>query len=327
VSCPSSERTPPTIGVVQGESDERDGQPRDRAISSIMTPNTGSPPTLTICQGTPHHPGWLSSTKSPWTTTPRATSSAAASGLADPSPRTITLPITPPLLAKPRWGTAIAIWFGRLPFGMGRKRRPANRQPLLRHRCDSQPGAGKTDDDSPSLSTTPSMPANNLTLNLGLRYEYQSPWSERHNRQIVLRSDRGRSACRQCGSRSRRVDPPPQCSAPSGWSDTPGHTSRYNLDETGLGVATARWFRLLHQSQNRGARRLWIVLDSARRQLGNQSTQRSGQLHSDGLHREQWKACQVPTNTVETPWLNFVAPPGNAAVKNSHRLAADCPTI
>jgi len=35
---------------------------------------------------------------------------------------------------------------------------------------------------------------NKLTLNLGLRYELQGPWSERYNRQIGVRSDSAKLA-------------------------------------------------------------------------------------------------------------------------------------
>jgi hypothetical protein len=146
-----------------------------------------------------------------------------------------------------------------------------------------------------------------LTLNLGLRYEYQSPWSERHNRQSYFDPT--------------AVDPLASAAVgtPGGPTSTvlgavslvasPGHTSRYNLNENTLGVAPRIGFAYSLDSKTvvrGGYGMFWIPLDASWATNPLNDPVNSIQTEYTGNNGDP----HLPTNSITTPWINFVQPPG-----------------
>ena len=146
-----------------------------------------------------------------------------------------------------------------------------------------------------------------LTLNLGLRYEYQSPWTERHNRQSYFDP----SAVDQVAATAVGLAGGPT-SAPLGavgLVDTPGHSSRYNLNPNRAGMAPRIGFAYSIDAKTvlRGGYGVfWIPLDAS--WATNPLNDEANAISTDYIGNNG--STQVPTNTVQTPWLNFVQPPG-----------------
>jgi hypothetical protein len=146
-----------------------------------------------------------------------------------------------------------------------------------------------------------------LTLNLGLRYEYQSPWSERHNRQSYFDPT--------------TVDPLASSAVgtPGGPTsavlgavrlvDSSTHSSRYNLNENTLGVGPRIGFAYSFDQKTvvRGGYGLfWIPLDASWATNPLNDPVNSIQTEYTGNNGDP----TLPTNTITTPWINFVQPPG-----------------
>jgi len=146
-----------------------------------------------------------------------------------------------------------------------------------------------------------------LTLNLGLRYEYQSPWTERHDRQSYFDPN--------------AVDP--IAAAAVGTAGGPSfaplgavrlvhsafRSSRYNLNPNRVGMAPRIGFAysLNPNTVIRGGYGMfWIPLDAS--WATNPLNDPANAANTDYIGNNG--SVRVPTNTVETPWLNFVLPPG-----------------
>jgi hypothetical protein len=141
-----------------------------------------------------------------------------------------------------------------------------------------------------------------LTLNLGLRYEYQNPWTERYNRQSYFNP--------------LAIDPLATAAtgltvlgAP-GLVDTPGvHPSRYNLDPNRIGIAPRVGFAYSVDPKTviRGGYGLfWTPLDANWATNPLNDPVNSIQTDYTGNNGNT----EVPTNTITTPWISFVQPPG-----------------
>jgi len=148
-----------------------------------------------------------------------------------------------------------------------------------------------------------------LTLNLGIRYEYQSPWTERHNRQSYFDPNAiDPIAAMAVGTPG---GPTSTVLGAVGLVDTPSHTSRYNLNPNRLGVAPRIGFAYSLDAKTvlrGGYGMFWIPLDAswATNPLNDPANSIStAYIGNNG-------SVKVPTNTVSTPWLNFVQPPGAA---------------
>jgi hypothetical protein len=144
-----------------------------------------------------------------------------------------------------------------------------------------------------------------LTLNLGLRYEYQTPWTERFNRQSYfdpLAIDPLASA-----ATGRTV-----LGAP-GLVDTPGiHPSRYNLDPNKIGIAPRLGFAYSVDPKTviRGGYGLfWMPIDANWATNPLNDPVNSIQTDYTGNNGNT----EVPNNTISTPWISFVRPPGRTA--------------
>jgi hypothetical protein len=144
-----------------------------------------------------------------------------------------------------------------------------------------------------------------LTLNLGLRYEYQSPWSERHNNLSYFDPTAvDPIATALTGQAVLGAD---KLVATSG-----GRASRYNLDPNRIGIAPRVGFAYSIDPKTvvRGGYGVfWIPLDAnwatnAVNDQANTSVTDYQQSNSND---------KVPTNTITTPWASFIAPPGRAA--------------
>jgi hypothetical protein len=139
-----------------------------------------------------------------------------------------------------------------------------------------------------------------LTLNLGLRYEYQSPWSERFNRQSFFNPTAVNPlATTQTGPITGAVE----------LVDTPGvHSSRYNIDPFYKSFAPRVGFAysLDQKTVVRGGYGLfWIPIDAnwATNPLNDPVNSIQTNYHGN-------IAANTPINTISTPWPNFIAPPG-----------------
>jgi hypothetical protein len=141
-----------------------------------------------------------------------------------------------------------------------------------------------------------------LTLNLGLRYDYQSPWSERYDRQSYF-------------------DPltiDPLASASTGLTvlgavglvATPGvHESRYNIDPNKIAIAPRVGFAYSFDAKTvfRGGYGLfWTPVDS--NWATNPLNDPVNSIQTDYTGNNGNTA--FPTNSISTPWNNFVQPPG-----------------
>jgi hypothetical protein len=144
-----------------------------------------------------------------------------------------------------------------------------------------------------------------LTLNLGLRYEFQSPWTERYNRQSYFNP--------------LAVDP--LASAATGLTvlgapglvATPGvHSSRYNINTNDIGIAPRVGFAYSFDSKTviRGGYGLfWMPIDANWATNPLNDPVNSIQTDYTGNNGNT----KVPTNTIATPWISFVQPPGRTA--------------
>lgn len=144
-----------------------------------------------------------------------------------------------------------------------------------------------------------------LTLNLGLRYDYQSPWTERHDRQSYFNP--------------LAIDPLATDSAgvtvlgAVGLVNTPGaHESRYNIDPNKIAIAPRIGFAYSFDAKTvfRGGYGLfWTPIDSNWATNPLNDPVNSIQTDYTGNNGNT----KVPTNTIATPWINFVQPPGRSA--------------
>jgi len=146
-----------------------------------------------------------------------------------------------------------------------------------------------------------------LTLNLGLRYEYQSPWSERHNRQSYFDPTAvdplASAAVGTPGGPTSEVLGAVKLVASS------SRSSRYNLDENRVGVAPRIGFAYSFDQKTvvRGGYGLfWIPLDASWATNPLNDPVNSIQTEYTGNNGDP----TLPTNTITTPWINFVQPPG-----------------
>src|ERR1039458_8423128 len=146
-----------------------------------------------------------------------------------------------------------------------------------------------------------------LTLNLGLRYEYQTPWTERYNRQSYFDplavDPLAAAAVGTPGGPTTAVH------GAVGLIDTPGHTSRYNLDPNRLGIAPRVGFAYSVDPKTvvRGGYGLfWMPIDANWATNPLNDPVNSIQTDYTGNNGNT----EVPTNTITTPWISFVQPPG-----------------
>jgi hypothetical protein len=148
-----------------------------------------------------------------------------------------------------------------------------------------------------------------LTLNLGLRYEYQSPWSERHNRQSYFDPN----AVDPIASTAVGTPGGPTSNVLGavGLVHSSARSSRYNLDKNTVGVGPRIGFAysLDPKTVVRGGYGLfWIPLDASWATNPLNDPVNSIQTEYTGNNGNP----DLPTNTITTPWINFVQPPGAA---------------
>ncbi len=140
-----------------------------------------------------------------------------------------------------------------------------------------------------------------LTLNLGLRYEYQSPWSERFNRQSFF--DPNAVNTLASGAAGASVMGAVEL------VDTPGiRSSRYNIDPLHKMFAPRLGFAYSVDPKTvvRGGYGLfWIPIDAnwATNPLNDPVNSIQTLYHGN-------VSSNTPINTISTPWPNFIAPPG-----------------
>ena len=147
-----------------------------------------------------------------------------------------------------------------------------------------------------------------LTLNLGLRYDFQSPWTERHDRQSYFDPNAVNTLASNALGQT--------VLGSIGLVATPGgRTSRYNINPNWTSIAPRVGFAYSLDSKTvvRGGFGIfWIPLDTS---WGNNplndpvnsiQTQYSGSSGSINANSNTL----VPSNTITTPWPNFIQPPG-----------------
>jgi hypothetical protein len=141
-----------------------------------------------------------------------------------------------------------------------------------------------------------------LTLNLGLRYDYQTPWTERYDRQSYFDPN----AVNQLATQGTGT-------AVLGAIElvaTPGaRTSRYNLNPNKIAIAPRVGFAYTLGSSTvlRGGYGLfWIPLDANWATNPLNDPVNSIQTEYTGNNGN----VKVPTNTISTPWPSFILPPG-----------------
>jgi hypothetical protein len=149
-----------------------------------------------------------------------------------------------------------------------------------------------------------------LTLNLGLRYDYQSPWTERFNRQSYF--DPSAVDPIQALYVGSAGGPSSNVLGAVGLVATPGiHESRYNIDPNKLGVAPRLGFAYSWDAKTviRGGYGLfWSPIDA--NWATNPLNDPVNSIQTDYVGNNGNPS--VPTNTIETPWINFVQPPGRS---------------
>ena len=157
-----------------------------------------------------------------------------------------------------------------------------------------------------------------LTLNLGLRYEYQSPWSERHDRQSYFNPAAvdPLAALAQTGgipSAGAGLVPTSSVLGAVGLVNSPGgRTSRYNIDPNRLGVAPRIGFAYSIDSKTvvrGGYGMFWMPIDA--NWATNPLNDPVNSIQTDYVGNNG--NVKVPDNTITTPWINFVQPPGRTA--------------
>lgn len=142
-----------------------------------------------------------------------------------------------------------------------------------------------------------------LTLNLGLRYDIQEPWTERYNRLSYW--DPTAINMLATSAMNQTV------LGAVGLVDSPGvHSSRYNMNsnKAGFGPRIGFGYSLDANTAIRGGYGLfWVPIDSAYNitpqydPVGYITTQYTGNVTSN-----------TPTNTISTPWPVFLQPPGRS---------------
>ncbi len=166
-----------------------------------------------------------------------------------------------------------------------------------------------------SISMTTYHATSKLTLNLGLRYEYQSPWTERYDRQsyfdpTAIDPIAAASMSGATPSLGDGLVPTSTVLGAVGLVNTPGvHSSRYNINPNKRGVAPRIGFAYSIDPKTvlRGGYGLfWIPLDANWATNPLNDPVNSIQTNYVGNNGNQ----KVPTNTITTPWINFVQPPG-----------------
>jgi hypothetical protein len=151
--------------------------------------------------------------------------------------------------------------------------------------------------------------SNKLTLNIGLRYEYQSPWSERHNRQSYF--DPTAVDPLVAAAVGAVGGPTSVVLGAVKLVDSSSRASRYNLNENNLGVAPRVGFAYSIDPKTvlRGGYGVfWVPLDANWATNPLNDPVNSIQTEYTGNNGNT----KVPTNTITTPWINFVQPPGAA---------------
>jgi hypothetical protein len=153
---------------------------------------------------------------------------------------------------------------------------------------------------------------NKLTLNLGVRYELQTPWTERFDRY----------------SDFNPTEQNPYATAAMGASvlgnvdlvNTPTNTGRHSINPNHKGIAPRLGFAYSIDSKTvvRGGYGLfWTSIDSnwATNPLNDPTN--SAQTEYTGNSSNT----QFPINTMSTPWTSFIEPPGRSACAGP----ANCP--
>jgi hypothetical protein len=145
-----------------------------------------------------------------------------------------------------------------------------------------------------------------LVLNLGLRYDYQSPWTERHNRQSYFNATAVNTIATQALGSTVLGD--------IELVDTPGaQSSRYNMNPNHVALAPRVGFAYSLDTKTvvRGGYGLfWIPVNAnwatnpVNDPINTIETEYTGNLGSSNSNPA------VPTNTITTPWPNFIQPPG-----------------
>jgi hypothetical protein len=139
-----------------------------------------------------------------------------------------------------------------------------------------------------------------LTLNLGLRYDYQSPWSERFNRQSYFNPTAANPlATAATGPITGAVQ----------LVDTPGvRSSRYNINSFYNSFAPRLGFAFSVDPKTvvrGGYGMFWIPIDAnwATNPLNDPVNSIQTNYHGN-------IAANTPINTISTPWPTFIAAPG-----------------
>ena len=138
---------------------------------------------------------------------------------------------------------------------------------------------------------------------------------------VVLRSDRGRSACLP-GNRHGGMDPLPQYSARFGWSIVPREAAATTWMKTGSGLrpVSASLTASIQKTVVRGGYGLfWIPLDASWATNPLNDPVNSIQTEYTGNNGNP----DLPTNTITTPWINFVAA-SRRQHRSQDRIAAYC---
>ena len=151
-----------------------------------------------------------------------------------------------------------------------------------------------------------------LTLNLGLRYDVQTPWTERHDRLVDFNA----------------TEPNPFATAAMGATvlgnvdlvNSPGNPNRtaLNLNRKGVAPRLGFAYSINPKTVLRGGFGVfWIPIDTpwATHPLNDPTS--SAQTNYTGNNGNG----TYPINTMSTPWTDFIEPPGRATC-----TAANCPT-
>jgi Carboxypeptidase regulatory-like domain len=141
-----------------------------------------------------------------------------------------------------------------------------------------------------------------LTLNLGLRWEYQSPWSERFNRQSFFDPSAINAIATSVTGTSKL--------GAINLVNTPGvRNSRYNLNQNWTMISPRIGFAYSPDPQTvirSGYGIFWIPLNTSWATNPLNDPVNSIQTQYKGNNGNS----NVPSNTITTPWPNFIQPPG-----------------
>lgn len=157
-----------------------------------------------------------------------------------------------------------------------------------------------------------------LVFNLGLRYEYQTPWTERFNRQSYFNPTAPDpiAAAAMSGaipSLGPGLTPTATVLGAAGLVDTPGvHASRYNINPNKKGLAPRVGFAYslgANTVVRAGYGLFWIPIDA--NWATNPLNDPVNSIQTDYVGNNG--NLEVPINTINTPWLKFVPPPGRTA--------------